>query len=159
MLIKYTMSENQLRNSFEFETRMIPTKELPFVPPKELIYLRKNFSIRPLVESINLEDFLNESGEGYSLYSLSPVTIEFTPIAPNTQAFYCFALEAIPLFPQYNFWKRTEFNNGDIGGQWDSPYRNLWPDPVIKQFRGRDYRLYIASYATNITTPVELWVK
>jgi hypothetical protein len=146
------MSNNQLRNSFEFETRMIPKVELPYVPPTGTIYLRTSIVSYTRPDILSLEEF-----EAVAPISLAPVTIDFS--VKNGDAFHCFAFEVLPEFPEYNFWRRSDFNNGRIGGDWNSPYQNLWPTPTIMQYRGRNFRVYIASYSTTINSNVELWVK
>lgn len=76
----------------------------------------------------------------------NPIDIPFNS---STTDFLWFAIPEEILIKTH--WFITIFNQGDIGGE-ASSFGNLFPYPVIKNYLGVNYYLYISNYRTNIAT-------
>lgn len=145
--------DNQYKSSFPFETRQITEEELSFVTPLNPFFLLATFASRPDNAAIDLND--STVFATVELLNTNPITI---PVVLDAQVI-AFAFEVTPDYPQFNYWQENESNNGAIGGNWNDPFRNWISDPIIKEFNGRDYRVYISNYKSGLTGNMELWVK
>jgi len=52
-------------------------------------------------------------------------------------------------------WYINIINQGSIGGSFTGFDPNLFPDPVIQNYLGRLYRVYISSYITKLDNPIQ----
>jgi len=52
-------------------------------------------------------------------------------------------------------WLVDDFNKGVIGGPWNDPQSNTFPAPIMQEYQGRNYQVYVSSFETQFMDEVK----